>query len=151
MDELDMNAESRQHGAAGIRTALHRLATYGTLAPGRLNDHQLGGLEGRWLEGYVQARLVEAGWGASLGFPAMVLDPDGPAVHVDVFESADLPAHWSRLDDFEGPGYRRVVTTVHTPAGEIDACIYVLRAQDQDHGRSRECDDESHDPGGVSE
>jgi gamma-glutamylcyclotransferase (GGCT)/AIG2-like uncharacterized protein YtfP len=150
MDELDMNAESRQHGAAGIRTALHRLATYGTLAPGRLNDHQLGGLEGRWLEGYVQARLVEAGWGASLGFPAMVLDPDGPAVHVDVFESADLPAHWSRLDDFEGPGYRRVVTTVHTPAGEIDACIYVLRAQDQD-GRSRECDDESHDPGGVSE
>jgi gamma-glutamylcyclotransferase (GGCT)/AIG2-like uncharacterized protein YtfP len=151
MDELDMNAESRQHGAAGIRTALHRLATYGTLAPGRLNDHQLGGLEGRWLEGYVQARLVEAGWGASLGFPAMVLDPDGPAVHVDVFESADLPAHWSRLDDFEGPGYQRVVTTVHTPAGEIDACIYVLRAQDQDHGRSRECDDESHDPGGVSE
>jgi gamma-glutamylcyclotransferase (GGCT)/AIG2-like uncharacterized protein YtfP len=151
MDELDMNAESRQHGVAGIRTALHRLATYGTLAPGRLNDHQLGGLEGRWLEGYVQARLVEAGWGASLGFPAMVLDPDGPAVQVHVFESADLPAHWSRLDDFEGPGYQRVVTTVHSPAGEIDACIYVLRAQDQDHGRSRECDDESHDPGDVSE
>jgi gamma-glutamylcyclotransferase (GGCT)/AIG2-like uncharacterized protein YtfP len=63
----------------------------------------------------------------------MVLDPGGPAVHVHVFESADLPAHWSRLDDVEGPGYQRVVTTVHTPAGEIDACIYVLRAQDQDH------------------
>jgi len=102
--------------------------------PGRINDHQLDGLKGHWLEGYVQAKLIEAGWGASLGFPAMFLDSGGPAVHVHVFESADLSAHWSRLDDFEGPGYQRVVTMVHAPAGEIDACIYVLRAQDQDHG-----------------
>lgn len=137
MDEPDMNAESRQPGAPGTRTALHRLATYGSLVPGRINDHQLDGLKGRWLEGYVQAKLIEAGWGASLGFPAMVLDPGGPAVHVHVFESADPPAHWSRLDDFEGPCYQRVVTTVHTPAGEINACICVLRAQDQDHGSCR--------------
>jgi len=121
-----MDGESPRGGAAGVKTALHRLATYGTLAPGRPNDHQLDRLEGHWLEGYVKARLIDAGWGASLGFPAMILDPDGPAVHVHVFESADLPAHWSRLDDFEGPGYQRVVTTVQTSTGEIDACIYVL-------------------------
>jgi gamma-glutamylcyclotransferase (GGCT)/AIG2-like uncharacterized protein YtfP len=35
------------------------------------------------------------------------------------------PDHWARLDDFEGDGYERVVTTVRTPAGEIDASIYV--------------------------
>ena len=106
---------------------LHRLATYGTLAPGRPNHHQLDGLAGRWLEGHVRGALVEAGWGADLGFPALVLDPAGPAVAVHVFESADLPAHWPRLDEFEGPGYERVVCTVHTPGGDVSASIYVLR------------------------
>jgi gamma-glutamylcyclotransferase (GGCT)/AIG2-like uncharacterized protein YtfP len=108
-----------------------RLATYGTLAPGRPNHHQLDGLAGRWSAGYVHGRLVDAGWGASLGYPALVLDPDGTAIDVEVFESIDLPAHWSRLDQFEGPGYRRVVTTVHTPDGDVEASIYAV-----DHGPS---------------
>ena len=106
--------------------ALERLATYGTLAPGRPNHDQLDGLEGRWLKGHVAGMLLDAGWGASLGYPALVLDPAGSAIGVDVFESADLPAHWARLDTFEGPGYERVVTTVHMPTGDIDASIYVL-------------------------
>jgi gamma-glutamylcyclotransferase (GGCT)/AIG2-like uncharacterized protein YtfP len=116
-----------------VNTALHRLATYGTLAPGRPNHHQLDGLEGRWLAGHVNGMLVDAGWGAGLGYPALVLDPDGSAISVEVFESVDLPAHWARLDAFEGPGYQRVVTTVRTFAGDVDASIYVLvqaRAED---------------------
>ena len=106
--------------------AIDRLATYGSLAPGRPNHHQLDGLRGRWLHGQVHGALVDEGWGAALGYPALTLDPDGPAVDVHVFESADLPAHWARLDDFEGPGYRRVVTTVRTPDGDLEASIYVL-------------------------
>ena len=117
------DADSR---AAGVDLTLQRLATYGTLAPGRPNHHQLDGLEGRWLQGHVNGSLVEAGWGASLGYPALLLDPDGSAVAVDIFESTDLPAHWARLDAFEGPGYQRVVTTVHTPTGDMDASIYVV-------------------------
>ena len=39
--------------------------------------------------------LVDAGWGASLGYPALVLQADGPAIDVEVFESADLPDHWA--------------------------------------------------------
>jgi gamma-glutamylcyclotransferase (GGCT)/AIG2-like uncharacterized protein YtfP len=112
-----------------IAAASHRLATYGTLAPGRPNHHQLDGLEGRWLEGKVYGRLVAAGWGAGLGYPALVLDADGPAVDVLVLESADLPAHWTRLDEFEGPGYERVVTTASTPDGDLATSIYVLREQ----------------------
>jgi gamma-glutamylcyclotransferase (GGCT)/AIG2-like uncharacterized protein YtfP len=104
------------------------LATYGTLAPGRANHHQLDGLTGHWFEGRVHGRLVDAGWGAELGFPALVLDPGADAVDVHVFESADLPAHWARLDEFEGPGYQRVTTVVHTPDGDREASIYVLRA-----------------------
>jgi gamma-glutamylcyclotransferase (GGCT)/AIG2-like uncharacterized protein YtfP len=104
----------------------HRLATYGTLGPGRPNHEELKGLEGRWLSGHVSGDLVDGGWGADYGYPGLVLDPGGQDVAVAVFESPDLPAHWPRLDEFEGPGYQRVVATVSTASGELRACIYVL-------------------------
>jgi gamma-glutamylcyclotransferase (GGCT)/AIG2-like uncharacterized protein YtfP len=103
-----------------------RLATYGTLSPGQRNHHQLAGLEGRWRRGTVRGRLGAAGWAAPLGFPALVLDSAGPLVDVHLFESSDLPDHWSRLDDFEGAEYRRVVTQVSTSDGDVPAWIYVL-------------------------
>ena len=120
------NTESQRDSGRGVAGAVERLATYGTLAPGQPNHHQLAGLEGRWLKGRVNGLLVEAGWGASLGYPALVIDPAGSAIGVDVFESIDLPTHWARLDAFEGPGYERVVITVHMPTGDVDAYIYVL-------------------------
>jgi gamma-glutamylcyclotransferase (GGCT)/AIG2-like uncharacterized protein YtfP len=103
-----------------------RLAVYGTLAPGRANHHQLDGLKGRWQTGTVRGTLVHEGWGASLGFPGLVLDAEGPTVEVFLFESPDLREHWARLDAFEGDGYQRVVTTVTTSEGEVAAWIYVL-------------------------
>ena len=103
-----------------------RLATYGTLAPGRVNGHQLAELDGFWRRGTVRGRLVEAGWGAKLGFPGLILDPQGEAVEVHVFESMALPDHWQRLDAFEGDGYRRVVAQVSTGDGELDVWIYVI-------------------------
>lgn len=42
--------------------------------------------------------------------------PAGSAIGVDVFESADLPAHCARLDRFEEAGHKRVVTTAHMPS-----------------------------------
>lgn len=105
-----------------------RLATYGTLAPGRVNHHQLAGLAGHWRRGTVRGRLVDAGWGAALGYPGLVLDPRAAEVEVHLFESPDLPGHWPRLDAFEGPGYRRVTTRVRTADGEQDAWIYVIAA-----------------------
>ena len=105
-----------------------RLATYGTLSPGRRNHRQLAGLKGQWRRGTVRGRLAEIGWAAALGFPGLNLDPAGPLLEVFLFESPDLPAHWPRLDAFEGPGYRRVVTQVCTTDGELDAWIYVLSA-----------------------
>ena len=71
------------------------------------------------------------GGGARLGYPGLIFDPEGSAVDVDVFESADLPANWARLDAFEGSGYQRVVTPVHTPAGDVDASIFVLLERSQ--------------------
>ena len=75
---------------------------------------------------YSHGRLRDGGWGAALGYPGIDLDPDGPAVDVEVFESVELRANWPRLDDFEGPSYRRVVTPVSTAEGPVAASIYVL-------------------------
>lgn len=105
---------------------LERLATYGTLAPGRLNDHVLKDLRGIWCKGTVKGRLEQDGWGAEFGFPGLVLDLEGDEIEVDVFQSIDLPAHWDRLDKFEGKEYRRVITKVCTDDGEIDSHIYIL-------------------------
>ena len=105
-----------------------RLATYGTLAPGRVNHHQLADLKGTWRPGTVRGRLVEIGWGAELGYPGLILDPAGPEVEVHVFESPDLPEHWPRLDAFEGDGYRRVAVRVNGEDGDLDAWIYVINA-----------------------
>ena len=108
--------------------ASHRLAVYGTLLPGRSNHHQVSALAGRWVPGEVRGRLLPDGWGAALGYPGIILEPGGPAVAVQVLESEHLPAHWSRLDRFEGPGYRRVLTPVATAAGAVEAYIYALAA-----------------------
>lgn len=103
-----------------------RLATYGTLSPGRENHHQLRGLRGTWRRGTVRGRLVEQGWGASLGYPALVLDPAGASVGVHVFECAELPAHWARLDEFEGDGYVRCVVRIRMEDGDVvDAWMYL--------------------------
>jgi gamma-glutamylcyclotransferase (GGCT)/AIG2-like uncharacterized protein YtfP len=105
-----------------------RLAVYGTLAPGRENHGQLAGLAGRWRKGTVRGWLNPAGWAERVGYPGLVLDPRGPAVEVDLFESADLPEHWARLDAFEGSDYRRALARVSTPGGDVDAWIYVIAA-----------------------
>ena len=123
-----MAADGKRDSPSHAGGAHHRLATYGSLAPGRKNSHQLDALDGHWSDGQVYGTLVDRGWAAGLGYPALILHPEGSAILVQVFESMDLPDHWSRLDDFEGPEYSRVVTTVRTPAGDIEASIYVLRA-----------------------
>ncbi len=103
----------------------HLLATYGSLAPGEVNHHELEGLSGTWRSGYVTGTLVTKGWGADIGYPALIPDPRGDRVDVQLFHSADLPAHWDRLDEFEGEGYRRAIISVSTPDGPVDAWIYL--------------------------
>jgi len=106
--------------------AERRLATYGSLSPGEINHDQLSSLRGRWLKGSVRGILQNTGWGSSMGFPGLTLDDSGPEVEVNVFESDELPEHWSRLDEFEGDEYRRVIAQVQTPEGMLEANIYVV-------------------------
>lgn len=115
-----------------MTTPEQRLAVYGTLAPGRANAHALAGLKGVWRDGAVRGRLLQAGWGAAQGFPGIVLDPAGDRVPVRLFESADLPAHWARLDAFEGAEYTRRIVSVETADGVVDASIYTLATADSE-------------------
>lgn len=107
---------------------LPRLAVYGTLAPGKPNHGLLAHLPGRWFAGVVRGGLRNAGWGAALGYPGLVLDDDGDEIDVQILESAGLATEWERLDAFEGPGYRRVMVDARTSAGSATAYIYVLAA-----------------------
>ena len=36
----------------------------------------------------------------------------GASVAVDMFVSEELPSHWARLDEFEGPDYQHIVVPV---------------------------------------
>ncbi len=100
-----------------------RLAVYGTLAPGASNAAVLAGIDGAWRAGTIAGRRHEDGWH---GYPGVVLGGDG-RVPVEVLTSPALAAHLDRLDRFEGPGYRRVVTTVLLDDGdEVDAWVYEL-------------------------
>lgn len=103
-----------------------RLFVYGTLAPGRPNEHIMSGIQGTWEGASVQGRLVQHGWGAELGFPAIELSDDGDRVEGLVFTSDSLVEHWQRLDEFEGAGYKRVVTVATLSDGRsVDAKVYV--------------------------
>ncbi len=113
------------------RDADTRLAVYGTLAPGRSNHHQLAGLQGRWFDGSVRGRLAAAEWGEWVGYTGILVgDADeADVVAVLVFESDDLPEHWSRLDLFEGPAFRRTPVEVDTVDGVVIAFVYALATE----------------------
>lgn len=125
--ETDEGGASKSTSAFGAwQTALeerftpsHHLAVYGTLAPGEVNHGQVADLRGEWQQGFVHGELVPEGWGTTYGFPAFRWDPEGPQVRVQVFASPDLPAHWPRLDAFEGPGYRRILVPVEDADGNL--------------------------------
>lgn len=102
-----------------------RLATYGSLAPGRPNHDQLFNLTGHWQKAWVRGRLVQDGWGAAIGYPALVLDPEGEAIEVSLFTSRDLLTSWERLDAFEGAGYRRARVEAKIGDATVEAWIYV--------------------------
>ena len=105
-----------------------KLFVYGTLAPGRPNEHVLAPLRGSWQPATVKGRLNPEGWGADMGYPGLVLDPDGDDVHGLVFSSDRLAGFWTELDAFEGEEYERVLTWARLRDGTAtEAYVYVIR------------------------
>ena len=113
----------------------HRLFVYGTLAPGRPNQHVLAEVPGEWEPATVTGKLLQEGWGAAIGYPGIVLDEHGSEVPGLLFSSENLPEHWARLDAFEGEGYERVLTSARRKDGTtVDAYIYSLSTSPSEGG-----------------
>ena len=104
------------------------LFVYGTLAPGRPNEHVLTAIGGTWEPATVKGHLREHGWGAEMGYPGIVIDKAGEDIKGFIFSSDNLDKRWDELDDFEGGEYKRVLVEVHrNDASSTEAYIYVLR------------------------
>ncbi|MEO8028874.1 MAG: gamma-glutamylcyclotransferase family protein, partial [Bryobacteraceae bacterium] len=112
-----------------LRGAGSKLAVYGSLAPGKANHDRLGGMLGAWRSATVRGHLRNSGWGAAVGFPGLVWDPEGPEVDVAIFESPGLPDRWADLDQFEGPDYRRILVTISS-GDEVTVCSLYALSQD---------------------
>jgi len=105
-----------------------RLFVYGTLTPGGPNEHVLAEVPGTWEPATVKGTLLQEGWGAAVGYPGIVLNEVGGEVHGFIFSSEELATHWVRLDEFEGDGYERVITSAEFGDGTVvKAHIYVLK------------------------
>ena len=104
----------------------HRLFVYGSLAPGRSNEHVLFPLQGRWQPAQVKGKLFEGGWGSALGYPGLKLEY-AETVNGWLFTSKDLPQHWQRLDEFEGESYERTtVSVILEDQTTVEAFVYIL-------------------------
>ena len=96
------------------------LFVYGTLAPGKENEHWLKNIGGSWQQAFIKGKYSHNGWGKTFGYPAVILDTltahstDNSANNVAglLFTSNTLAEHWPALDNFEGECYQRVLTTV---------------------------------------
>ena len=108
---------------------MERLFVYGSLQPGGPNEHVLTAIGGEWESAVIKGNLVERGWGASMGYPGLVVDESANDVHGHVFSSSNLNSRWAYLDEFEGEEYERIVACVTLLSGkQVQAHVYVLRA-----------------------
>jgi len=100
-------------------SASHHLIVYGSLAPGALNHALISDLEGEWKKGWVTGELLDRGWSAAMGYPALRWCPEGGNIEAFLLISPELPGHWSRLDDFEGLEYDRILAPFWTDDGKV--------------------------------
>jgi len=93
---------------------IEHLFVYGTLAPNRQNNHILSDIDAAatWQKAQILGHLKYEGWGAALGYPALVLSPQQEWIEGFIFSSNKLPQHWEQLDQFEGEEYQRTLVSV---------------------------------------
>src|SRR5512146_838307 len=109
--------------------AYRRLAVYGSLAPGRPNHRELQDIRGEWHSGFsVTGDLLDRGWGAGIGYPALRWSTQGPPTAIELFISDELARNWARLDEFEGTDYLRIIVPVYSAAALVTvANLYAAR------------------------
>jgi gamma-glutamylcyclotransferase (GGCT)/AIG2-like uncharacterized protein YtfP len=107
---------------------MNRLFIYGSLQPGGPNEHVLGSVDGEWEPAVIKGKLIDSGWGASLGYPGLVIDDEGVEIPGYVFSSPNLQSKWDELDELEGRDYERTIAEVALANGSfVRVHVYILR------------------------
>ncbi len=107
---------------------MQHLFVYGTLGPGKPNEHVLSSIDGSWEEGSVFGYLKPLGWGSEMGYPGITLNDSGDEIKGHIFSSKNLGLHWEELDSFEGDEYERILVLVRKKDNsKVRAFIYTLR------------------------
>lgn len=73
---------------------IEKLFVYGTLCPGRPNEHVLDAIGGSWEIATVSGTLREEGWGAEMGYPGIDLDEHGGEIEGFLFTSENISGQW---------------------------------------------------------
>ena len=108
---------------------MEKLFVYGTLCPGKPNEHVLKKIGGTWKKGFIKGQLFEEGWGSEMGFSGIRLENKVERIEGYVFYSKNLKQHWLELDEFEGEAYQRVKATItlEDTKEDVEAFIYTLK------------------------
>lgn len=107
-----------------------KLAVYGTLAPGKVNHHQIADLGGDWRDAALRGELGQVPEGVHQGLPGLRLDPAGSVMPVRLLVSAKLPSAWSRLDAFEDAEMQRLLVLLEQQGKATDVVnVYALRRE----------------------
>jgi gamma-glutamylcyclotransferase (GGCT)/AIG2-like uncharacterized protein YtfP len=95
------------------------LVVYGTLAPGKPNHHIVEHIQGTWQKGIIKGELSNKGWAAENGYLGFchTSPTNEKSIEAHILTSTELPQNWSMLDDFEGEGYQRILTTYQLEDG----------------------------------
>lgn len=103
------------------------LFVYGTLRPNEINHYYLQPLSGKWLNASIQGTLYEHGLGPTTGYKVVDLSQPKQIISGMILFSDELAQAWPELDEFEGEGYVRELTTAIDNAGnEHQVFVYAL-------------------------
>ena len=104
------------------------LIIYGSLAPNAPNHSVVEHIKGNWEKGIIRGSIEMKGWGADLGYYGFRHTRENQQeIKVFVLFSHELVANWKMLDDFEGNGYRRILTKYELENGQTGAgYIYAI-------------------------
>ena len=95
--------------------------------PGGQYAHLLDKAGNDWQPASVTGFFDVNGWGHSVGYPALLLHPQGTTITGMLLTSRTLQTLWSELDEFEGAAYlRRQATVTCKDGSQTTAAVYEL-------------------------
>jgi gamma-glutamylcyclotransferase (GGCT)/AIG2-like uncharacterized protein YtfP len=109
--EAESDGRRAERRLDALFRAGHRLAAYGTLAPGRPNYHVVALLGASGRKAWSRVSYSRRGGAQPSAIERSAPRP-GPAVAVQVLTTPSLETAWPALDRFEGPEYQRILVPV---------------------------------------